>query len=92
MVHHGRITVESSSSSDSNSDSNFLSASSHETSPTSPVENSAPSTEPLKCQKRKRDSSGNDNDNKTKSSKRPRSQEDHNEEPSHPEHTRTLER
>ncbi|KAG2737956.1 hypothetical protein P692DRAFT_20760182 [Suillus brevipes Sb2] len=77
---HRQCVTEPSGSSESDSDSNISSASSHKISPTSLVENSAPSTVPLKCRKRKRDSSGNDNDNKTKSSKRPRS-----EEPSYPE-------
>jgi hypothetical protein len=78
------ITFESSSSSESDSDSDFSSASLCKT---SPVEKTAPNTEPLKGRKRKRESSGNDNDNKTKSSKRLRSQKKDNEESSYPEHT-----
>ncbi|KAG2746740.1 hypothetical protein P692DRAFT_20739406 [Suillus brevipes Sb2] len=76
MVHRRRVTVESSSSSDSDSKSDFSSASSHKTSPTSPVEKSAPCSRNRKCA-----SSDDDNDNKAKCSTRPRS-----EEPSHPEH------
>ncbi|KAG1763267.1 CHAT domain-containing protein [Suillus occidentalis] len=82
MAHRRRVTVESSSSSHSDADSGFSSASSHKTSPTFPAENSAPSSRKRKCE-----SSDDDNDNNAKCSKRPRSQKDLNEEPSHPEHT-----
>ncbi|KAG1842607.1 hypothetical protein F4604DRAFT_1938670 [Suillus subluteus] len=77
------VTFESSGSSESDSDSDFSSASLCKT---SPVEKSVPSTEPLKGRKCKCESSGNDNDNKTKSSKRLRQKKD-NEESSYPEHT-----
>ncbi|KAG2754402.1 hypothetical protein P692DRAFT_201928868 [Suillus brevipes Sb2] len=84
MVHRRRVTVKSSSSSDSEgSDSYLSSASSHQTSPTSPVEDSAPSSRKWKCE-----SSDDDNDNKARCLKRPRSHENLNEEPSHPEGTK----
>ncbi|KAG1729051.1 hypothetical protein EDD22DRAFT_974044 [Suillus occidentalis] len=82
MAHRRRVTVESSSSSDSDADSDFSSASSHKTFPTSPAENSAPSSRKRRCE-----SSDNDNDNKTKCSKCLRLHKGLNEEPSLPEHT-----
>ncbi|KAG2743717.1 hypothetical protein P692DRAFT_201869884 [Suillus brevipes Sb2] len=83
MVHRRRVTVESSSSSDSDSDSDCSSASSHKTSPTSPMDKSAHSS-----RKRKRKSSDNGDDDKTRCSNRPQLQKDHNEEPSHQERTK----
>ncbi|KAG2066684.1 hypothetical protein BDR04DRAFT_1121026 [Suillus decipiens] len=89
MAHHRRVTFESSSSSEPGSNSDFSLASSRKTSPIPPAENSAPSIEPLKGTKRKRELSDSDNDNEMKGSKRPSPQEDvskDNEEPSHPEY------
>ncbi|KAG1724849.1 CHAT domain-containing protein [Suillus lakei] len=94
MARCRRITFESPSSSESDSESGFSSPSSPSATPpappAAPVEKSAPSTEPLKDGKRKRTSSNSDNDNKTNASKRPRSQtmdvSKGNEEPSYPEH------
>ncbi|KAG2083938.1 CHAT domain-containing protein [Suillus cothurnatus] len=80
MAHHRRVTFESSTS----SESDFSSASSHNP---STVENSAPTTEPLTGEKRKRESSEDDNANESKSSKRPRSQKREKEESSYPGHT-----
>ncbi|KAG2107865.1 CHAT domain-containing protein [Suillus cothurnatus] len=86
MARHRRVTFESSTSSasesdseseffsassDSDSESDFFSVSSHHI---SPLENSAESLD-------------NDNDSKTKSPKRPQSQEKENEQSSYPEHT-----
>ncbi|KAG1717231.1 hypothetical protein EDB19DRAFT_2033090, partial [Suillus lakei] len=93
MAHCQRITFESPSSSESDSESDFSSPSSPSATPpalSTPVEKSAPSTEPLKDGKRKRTSSNSDEDNKTNASKHPRSQtmdvSKDNEEPSYPEH------
>ncbi|KAG2340931.1 hypothetical protein BDR05DRAFT_991223 [Suillus weaverae] len=93
MARRRHATFESSSLSESDSDS----ASSRKISPTSSVEKSAPSTEPLKGGKRQRKTSSNDNDDKTKSSKRPQSTcmdlisrlqaKKYNEESSYPEYT-----
>ncbi|KAG2116370.1 TPR-like protein [Suillus cothurnatus] len=80
MVRHRRVTFESSTS----SESDFSSASSHNP---STVENSAPTTEPLTGEKRKRESSEDDNANESKSSKHPRSQKREKEESSCPGHT-----
>ncbi|KAG2335549.1 hypothetical protein BDR05DRAFT_953989 [Suillus weaverae] len=87
MARRRHASFESSSSSESGSDSDSSSASSRKISPTSSVEKSAPSTEPLKGGKRQRKWSGNDKDDKFKSSKRPQSQKKDNEEPSYPEYT-----
>ncbi|KAG1858280.1 hypothetical protein C8R48DRAFT_775229 [Suillus tomentosus] len=83
MAHRRHVSFESSGP----SESECASASSRKTSPTFPVEISAPSTEPLKGEGGKRKSSGSDNDNNMKSSKCPRLQIQDNEEPSNPEHT-----
>ncbi|KAG1828843.1 CHAT domain-containing protein [Suillus variegatus] len=83
MARRRRVSFESSGP----SESECASAPSRKTSPTPPVEISAPSTEPLKGKGGKRKSSGSDDDNNTKSSKRPRLQKQDDEEPSNPEHT-----
>ncbi|KAG2354958.1 CHAT domain-containing protein [Suillus spraguei] len=88
MPHHRRVTFESSSSSEPDSDSSL--ASSRKTSPIPPAESSTSSIEPLKDTKRKRALSDSDNDNEMKGSKRPRPQKDvskDNEEASHPEYS-----
>ncbi|KAG1794293.1 CHAT domain-containing protein [Suillus variegatus] len=87
MARRRCVTFKSSSSSESDSESDLSSVSSHKTSPTPPVEKSAPSTEPFRGRNYKRNSSGDHEDNKIKGSKGPRSHKKDCEELGYPERT-----